>query len=313
MPGKRSKTLPPIPSSHAAETAYRDKLDAAVRLMARSYRYWLGARYREALEENLDAGVITEDTPTAASEHAQDAGPTWSRNRLFKELDRLRNYWDNYFADLAKKLAGDTVNALYKANKVAWQGQVRKAGFDIAMQLTKPQAAILDVSVRENVSLIKSIPQQFHTAVEGAVSRGFVAGRDLNAIATEIGKHEGITTRRAAFIARDQSNKLTAQMNSARQNQLGLHWAVWRHSSAGKEPRAGHVRASREEWIYDTQVGIDFGDGFGYVLPGTAINCRCGGRTLIPSISRGLTSGKQFDPSKLVAVPGFPGAYKMAA
>ena len=61
------------------------------------------------------------------------------------------------------------------------------------------------------------------------------------------------------------------------------------------------------------QVGIDFGDGFGFVLPGGAINCRCGCRTLIPSLGRGLSSGRNFDPDKLVAVPGFPGAYKMAA
>jgi len=309
MPGKRSKTLPPIPSSHSAETAYREKLQAAVRLMTRSYQYWLGARYREAMDENIDAGIVPDN-----GDLASDAAPKWSRNRLFKELDRLRKYWDGHFADLARKLAIDATQALYKANKTAWAAQVRKAGFDIPMQLTAPQQAILDLSVRENVSLIKSIPQQFHTSIEGVVARGFVAGRDLNAIATEIVKHEGITTRRAATIARDQANKLTAQMNSARQEQLGLKWAVWRHSSAGKEPRAAHVRASREEWIYDTQVGIDFGDGFGYVLPGGgAINCRCGGRTLIPSIARGLTSGKQFDPSKLVAVPGFPGAYKMAA
>lgn len=308
MPGKRSKSLPPIPPSHLAEAEYRDKLDAAVHLMTRSYRYWLSSRYRQAHEANLDAGLLPE------SDMAQDAaGPKYTRNKLFKELDLLQRRWERYFGGLAKRLANGAVDSLYKANKTAWAGSLRKAGFDIAMQLTKPQELILDTSVRENVSLIKSIPQQFHTAVEGVVNRGFVAGRDLNAIATELVKHEGITTRRAALIARDQSNKLTAQMNAARQGQLGLQWAVWKHSSAGKEPRADHVRASREEWIYDTQVGIDFGDGFGYVLPGVAINCRCGCRTLIPSLGRGLSNGRNFDPDKLVAVPGFPGAYEMAA
>lgn len=304
-PGKRDKAIAPIPASFNAETAYREKLQAAIRKMSASYQYWLAGRYREAQEANVEAGLIPD--------LAQDAAPKGTSNRLFKELERLRKYWDNYFTDIAKRLAGGAVNDLYKANKTAWAGQVRKAGFDIAMQLTKPQAVILDASVRENVALIKSIPAQFHTQVEGSVNRGFVAGRDLDAIAKELVKHEGVSTRRAAFIARDQSNKLTAQMNSARQGQLGLQWAVWKHSSAGKEPRANHQRASREEWIYDTQVGIDFGDNFGHVLPGVAINCRCGCRTLIPAIARGLSNGKQFDPSKLVAVPGFPGAYKMAA
>lgn len=271
--------------------------------MVRSYRYWLGARYREAHEENLDAGLIPD--------LAQDAKPKSAVNRMFRELDLLQSRWQDYFDKLARKLAGDFVDKAYKANATAWAGQVRKAGFDIAMQLTKPQQLVLDMCTRENVSLITSIPQEFHKAIEGVVTRGFVAGRDLDAIAKQLVKHEGITTRRAALIARDQSNKLTADMNAARQAQLGLTWAVWKHSSAGKEPRHTHVRAGREEWIFDTQKGIDFGDAFGQVLPGQAINCRCVSRTLIPSLGRGLASGKSFDPDKLEAVPGFPGAYRM--
>ena len=77
--------------------------------------------------------------------------------------------------------------------------------------------------------------------------------------------------------------------------------------------RIGCFLAGLHDGTYGTATalpwGIDFGDGFGASLPGTPVNCRCVSRTIIPAIGRGLANGKQFDPEKLEAVSGFPGAY----
>jgi len=270
--------------------------------MVKSYQWWLSSNYREALAANVEAGRVPD--------LAQDAAPKSAQQRLLGELARLRKHWEKHFADVATKLARRWASTSYKANATAWKAQMRKAGFTVDMQLSPAQAATLDMAVADNVSLIKSIPAQFATDVQGIVTRSFLAGRDLSTMAKELKARGEITTQRAALIARDQSNKLTADMNAGRQRELGLQWAVWKHSSAGKEPRPNHVKAGREEWIFDTQVGIDFGDKFGFVKPGIAINCRCGSRTLIPAIGRNLASGKVFDPDKLEPVPGFPGAYR---
>jgi uncharacterized protein with gpF-like domain len=270
--------------------------------MLDSYLWWLSSRYREAVESNAAAGRVPD--------LAQDASPKSAQQRLLAELSRLQTYWQKHFEQLANKLVRRWAGASYKDNANAWKAQARRAGFTVDMRLTPAQATVLDTAVANNVALIKSIPAQFATDVQGIVSRSFVAGRDLATMADELRKRGGVTVDRAALIARDQSNKLTADMNSARQRELGLQWAVWKHSSAGKEPRPNHVKAGREEWIFDTQIGIDFGDKFGHVLPGQAINCRCGSRTLIPAIGRNLASGKVFDPDKLEPVPGFPGAYR---
>jgi len=270
--------------------------------MVKSYLWWLSNRYRDAVESNADAGRVPD--------LAQDAAPKSSQQRLLSELTRLQKHWENHFKELATRLSRRWVGQSYRDNAKAWKAQARKAGFTVDMQLTPAQRSVLDTTVSENVALITSIPQQFATDVQGIVTRSFLAGRDLATMADELRKRGGVTVNRAAFIANDQSNKLTAYMNAGRQRELGLHWAVWKHSSAGKEPRPDHVRASREEWIFDTQIGIDFGDGFGFVLPGVAIRCRCGSRTIIPAIGRHLASGKVFDPDKLMPVPGFPGAYR---
>lgn len=282
-----------------AEQPYQRGLQTAVRAMAKSVEYWIQAKYRAAIESNQSAETV----PEFDADRAQDASPFADQRALYRELTNLRRRWERHFAAIARKLATNAIEAAYKANKTAWQGQVRREGFDIPMQLTDAQRTIMDVKVADNVSLIKSIPAQYFTKIEGDVSRGFLAGRDLEAIASELRATGESTVKRAALIARDQSNKLTAHMNSARQNELGIRYAYWKHSSAGKEPRITHVRASKENWIFDTQVGIDFGDAFGFVLPGVAISCRCGSRSIIPAIDEDL------GPDDLVPVPGFPGAF----
>lgn len=297
-PTRKQKQLAAIWPSTTAERKYHRALTVAVKAMVKSVDYWTLIQYRKALEANQDAGTI------ADPERAQDAkNPAFERRRLYLQLTDLRKEWERHFNTMARKLALDVVEAAYKANKAAWQGQVKREGFDIPLQLTAAQRTIMDVKVQDNVALIRSIPEQYFERIVGDVSRGFLAGRDLDTIAAQLRKTGRSTVKRAALIARDQSNKLTAQMNSARQRELGVRYAYWKHSTVKKDPRPNHLRASREKWIFDTQVGVDFGDSFGFVLPGEAISCRCGSRSIIPAIDEDI------GPDDLVPVPGFPGAF----
>jgi hypothetical protein len=117
--------------------------------MAKSVDYWLLGKYRIALESNQAAETI------ADPERAADAkNPAFERRRLFLQLTDLRKQWEGHFAKIARKLATDVVNAAYQANKTAWQGRVKREGFDVPMQLTAAQRTVLDVKVTDNVSLI---------------------------------------------------------------------------------------------------------------------------------------------------------------
>lgn len=303
VPGKKDHTLPPITPDMRTAARYSRAIAQAVTNMTASYEWWIQARYRAALAANVDAGRLPDKQWL---EGAQDASPSQGANDLFGELTRLRAYWRKHFADFAKKLAAQAVKSWYDDNAAQWQSKLKRAGFDIKMQLTPSQKLILAAKVPENVSLITSIAETYHKDIEGIVLRSFVKGRDLHTMAAEIKEKGGVSVKRAAFIARDQSNKATAQMNAARQRELGLVWAVWIHSSAGKEPRETHVRAGHQQWVFNTQEGIDFGDQFGHVLPGEAINCRCISRTIIPAIGRGDITG----PQDLEPITNYPGAYK---
>lgn len=305
-PGKRRIIVRDAAPNEGTHARYRNALQKAVARMVASYEYWLRGKYEQALRENVDADRLP-DVDVAMDAAKPGQTPRRAANKLFAEMNRLRDYWNSYFDDFAKKLAQGFMDDVQRDNAATWHGRLKRAGFDIEMQLTPSQSLITDAMVRNNVALIKSIQQDYHKDIEGIVTRNFLAGRDLHTMADKIKTRGDVSTRRAALIARDQSNKATAQMNAARQRELDIRWARWIHSSAGKEPRPDHVKAGREQWYFNTQVGIDFGDGFGHVLPGEAIKCRCGSRSIIPSIGR----DKDFDVANLEEVPGFPGAYRL--
>lgn len=292
-PGKKPILLPPILPNQQTQVRYKRNLLKAIATMQASYEWWIDRKYKAAVEANQEAGrladpaeALAQDAKLSRSVRATGSSVKARTDNLFSELTRLRKYWDEYFDTFAKKLAEQASDEWYEENATAWSGKLKRAGFDIRMQLTPSQKLILRTKVQENVSLIKSIQQDYHKDVEGIVLRSFAAGRDLKTMSDEIRSKGDVSKRRAAFIARDQSNKATAQMNAARQRELGIDRAVWIHSSAGKEPRPKHVTAGRERWEFDPNVGIDFGDGFGFVRPGEAINCRCISRSIIPAIGR---------------------------
>lgn len=294
---RRQRQVAEVRPAGAAERAYQRALQRAVEAMARSVQYWIEAKYRRALESGQAAGTVPDP------EAAQDSTSFGDWRALERELADLRKRWSKYFAEQAARWASAAADSAYKANRSAWQARAAKEGFDIPMKLSAAQRTILGATVSNNVALIKSIPAQYFQRIEGDVTRGYLAGRDLESIAAALRKTGHSTVKRAALIARDQSNKLTAHMNAARQAELGVRYAYWKHSTVEKDPRPNHLRASREGWIFDTQVGIDFNDGFGLSLPGTPISCRCGSRGILPAIDDPIT------PDDLVPVPGFPGAY----
>jgi uncharacterized protein with gpF-like domain len=141
---------------------------------------------------------------------------------------------------------------------------------------------VLDASVQESVSLIRSIPEQYFKSVEGDVMRSVQTGRDLSTLTDRLQSSYGVSYRRAAFIARDQNNKATAALNRGRQLELGIDEAIWQHSGAGSHPRVSHVEAGRRKQRYNVSEGWLDPDVGERIWPGSLPNCRCTARSVIP-------------------------------
>lgn len=255
---RRERVLRPVHPSAAVRSAFTARLDRELAAMHASLIRHLPAAYRDAEPEMaLDASAA-------------------SQMRAF--MRKFARRWQGRFNDLAPKMAeyfakeaGDRVDGELKQ-------MLRDAGFTVKFRPTRAQNDVLQATINENVSLIKSISSEHLTQVEGIVMRSVQTGRDLGTLSKALQDQYGVAKRRAAMIARNQNNMATATLTRVRQTELGITKARWLHSAGGKQPRPSHVEFSGKE--YDIAKGA-FLDGV-WTWPGHEINCRCVSIPIIP-------------------------------
>jgi SPP1 gp7 family putative phage head morphogenesis protein len=257
--------LRPLHPNIGIQAAYRAKLEKLIEEMDASVQYWVKARYRN-------------NTPLAMD----DAMPS---NELIRTIRALTKRWQKAFDKAAWDLADYFTGAVMARTDGALARILREGGFSVRFKMTKPMRDIFNATRAQNVALIKSIPEQYLKNVEGLVMRSVQAGRDMGPLAKALEKNYGVTKRRAAFIARSQNNLASGAMNRARQVELGVTKAKWRHSRAGKEPRPTHLANNGK--LYDVKKGWYDPDPKvkRYILPGELPNCRCVSISVIPGFS----------------------------
>lgn len=273
------------------EVAYRKRLRAWMELLHKSVLYWVTASYNQNPPEMAqdDSGIIicdicdgSDGNRNLVSLHglAQDAVPA---AELQKALKKLTRRWRRNFNEASPQLAKWFGTAAWKRSDRDLQKALADGGISVKFKLTAAQRDVLHATVNQNVSLIKSIPQQYLHRVEGLVMRSVQTGRDLGQLTKDLQKEFKVTKRRAALIARDQNNKATAALTRARQVELGIEKAIWVHSHAGKTPRPTHLKMDGKK--YDISKGMYDSAEKRYVLPGELINCRCFSKSVVPGFS----------------------------
>ncbi len=241
---------------------YRKRLERLIAEMNRSVKHWVRTVF------DLNKPVMVE---IAADTAAAD---------LAAAMRDLSALWLRRFDRGAEELAAWFATDASQRSDYALRQILRKAGFSVRFQITPAMRDILEATVQANVALIKSIPREYLTQVEGMVMRSVQTGRDIGGLTKQIQQQFGVTKRRAALIAKDQNNKATSAMQKARQLELNLYRGVWIHSGGGKEPRPKHVAVDGQE--FDIRKGMKVGDKGQWVMPGEEINCRCVWRAVVP-------------------------------
>lgn len=248
----------PIRSNKGIEVAYRKAIRRLVDDLAASVEYWLTAQYRDA-------------PPVLAD----DASPSVEMGRKLREVGQR---WIAKFNEAAPRIAESYVRKMFRHTDSAMLRELKAAGWSVEFKMTQGVRDAFEASLAENVGLIRSIPQQYLSQVEGEVMRTYAAGRDLGTLKRNLDQIYAGAKNRTALIARDQSNKANAICERARRIELGITEAIWMHSSAGKEPRKSHVAANGKKFKVAEGCLID-GE---YILPGEKINCRCTSRSVLP-------------------------------
>jgi SPP1 gp7 family putative phage head morphogenesis protein len=215
------------------------------------------------------------DSRTAAESLALDAS-LGSQARI--AMNDLTRRYDKLFRVKANELAAAMVGRVDRDNRAKFGQSLREMSGDTTLSSrVLREGALGDVTkaaIAENVSLIRSISQQYLSDVNQAVMRAITSGNGTADIIPELRKREGITLRRARIIARDQVSKTTAVVNKARAVANGVASFKWVHSGGGREPRELHLRLDGQVFRYDDPPVIDDRTGE-RGIPGQAINCRC--------------------------------------
>jgi SPP1 gp7 family putative phage head morphogenesis protein len=198
-------------------------------------------------------------------------------------IRRLAKRWQSRFDEAADRLAEYFAQDIEKRSTTQLRRILKDGGWSVKFEMTPAMKDIFEATVQQNVALIKSIPQQYLTQVEGMVMRSVQSGRNLKQLTDDLQKRLHVTRDRAELIARDQNNKATSAFTRARQQELGVKRAVWVHSHAGKEPRPTHVHMDGK--TYDVTKGMWDPHEQEYIWPGQLINCRCFSRPVIEGLS----------------------------
>lgn len=250
--------LGPLRPSAAIKSKYQARLEREIEDMHRSAMWFVRGAYDRA-----------------EPEMALDASPARELRAILRKWGRR---WQARFDELSPKLAEYFATAAGERVDGELKRMLRKAGFTVRFKASRAQNDVLQATIAENVSLIKSIAENHLTQVEGIVMRSVQEGRDLATLSKALEGQYGVAKRRAAGIARSQNNMATASLTRVRQRELGIKQAKWLHSAGGKHPRPEHVAFSGK--LYEVDKGA-YLEGK-WTWPGREINCRCVSIPVIP-------------------------------
>lgn len=120
--------------------------------------------------------------------------------------------------------------------------------------------------IKENTSLIQSLPTRLYPELEGIIRRGVMNGQSVKEIKEKLKSRYGVTDYRARVIAQDQTLKLNADLTRYRLQSVGVKKYIWR-SVQDNRVRAEHAEHNGKTYTWET--------GANGKHPGQDVLCRC--------------------------------------
>ncbi len=222
----------------------------------------------------------------AVADSAMDAN-IGSQARIL--LNYLQDRFIKLFSSKSKIFANSMFNSVDVNSETQLKSSLKKLTGGLSLNtgvVPKGFEDIATATVAENVSLIKSIPQEYFKQVTGAVMRSITEGKGVSDLIPEIQKYDGMTIRRAKNIALDQTRKAYNTINANRLQSLNVQKFEWLHSGGGVSPRESHMKIDGMIFSLDPNqlereqaaAGVPKQDRG---LPSIPPNCKCTMRPII--------------------------------
>lgn len=216
------------------------------------------------------------ESPTAVASHVATDASISSQSRIL--LNGLTSKFSVMFAQASKGLSEQMVSAVEMNSATGLRNSLKEISGSVTLKTDMlkggPVGEIAKASVAENVSLIKSIPEQYMQRVTNAVMRSITTGEGLKTLQPALKNIKGMTARRATLIAEDQTRKVYNSIAKGRMQAVGVGKFEWIHTGGSQKPRQEHIDMDGEIYSFDDLPVIDSRTGE-RGIPGQLPNCRC--------------------------------------
>lgn len=127
----------------------------------------------------------------------------------------------------------------------------------------------LQAAALRNAGLIQGLSDDAVKRIQTATVNAMLNGETVRDLQRRVRKELNTTDARARLIARDQTSKLTAEMNKLRHMEAGVDEYIWR-TSQDERVRDRHRRLNNNKYKYGEPTGAEEG-----LEPGQPVQCRC--------------------------------------
>jgi SPP1 gp7 family putative phage head morphogenesis protein len=260
------KRLRPIHPNHVAELKYRSGILQLVSRcksivdgqLAALESHWPrptsadGVRVGDSLPYSIEAFIRSAKGKLGGLDE-------WTKRMVGLAVEANRDSVDDRLAREIKRAIGVDVGHLLHANG--------------------PLLQAMKTATKDNVALIKSIPEKYFGRVTETLTAGWTGGVRWESLVDQIQRDGDITENRAKLIARDQTSKMNSSFNQERQQQVGIEKFEW-STSEDERVRESHAELDGKIFSWDDPPIVDDE----VATPGSPILCRC---VAIPFIDMG--------------------------
>lgn len=165
-------------------------------------------------------------------------------------------------------------------NLVAWKQHSDELGRSLRADIHHaPMGGVYRDILRENVKLIKSLPQKAAIEVHQKVQEGMLKSTRSTEIAKEILKTSSVPAWRAKLIARTEVSRASVVLTQARAMAIGSQGYIWRTVGDG-DVRPTHKEQDGKYILWSTPPKTD--KSLAPYHAGCGPNCRCWPEPMFP-------------------------------
>ena len=266
------KSVAPQPTDQAEREYYR-KISVFTRAFLEILKRELDSELPE-IQENARAAIpetLRQDSKKIRLEIRMDA----TDKDLKKIFARVQKKLGKLFPDsILSTWAVAMVKRINDLSKKNLSRNVKKLSTaEIEPLLTdKGLSKYFSNVVAQNVSLIKSIPEDTLPGFHKKLSAMMAKDKHPEEIHAEIMKYFDVTRSKAMLLARDQTSKLNGALDQHRQTQMGVEKYIWR-TMGDERVRDSHRKANGKVFRWDDpKVRGSNGE---LVHPKQDYQCRC--------------------------------------